>query len=228
MSSPLSRPLVHDIQATKDIRSKGLLSWIRAGHKTKASVKTIIQHLVCFTDLFYFAICRTLTREAWRMETFHIILITSTPLHISRPSTRLGRPTVRLAAVQRQVWTGSTLKASAKKDTCEWWNPGNENSFRSYAERETGKQGQPQGMGEYHKITQWETENKEVCGPVPKKDEALRTLYKESRDWNRSQSGGNVCKSPHFDALDAILGCRDIVTCNRVQQTGMGKADTKA
>ena len=33
----------------------------------------------------------------------------------------------------------------------------------------------------------------------------LRTLYKESKDWNRRQSGGNLRKSPHFDALDAIL-----------------------
>ena len=53
----------------------------------------------------------------------------------------------------------------------------------------------------------------------------LRTLYKESRDWNRRQSGGNLHKSPHFDALDAILGYRDIVTCNKIQQAAMGKAD---
>lgn len=56
----------------------------------------------------------------------------------------------------------------------------------------------------------------------------LRTLYKESKDWNRQQSGGNIRKSPHFDTLDVILGCRDIVTCNKVQQAGMGKADKGA
>ena len=41
--------------------------------------------------------------------------------------------------------------------------------------RETGKRGQPQGMGGSHKIAQRETENEKVCGPVPKKDEAFLT-----------------------------------------------------
>ena len=36
--------------------------------------------------------------EAWRTETFSIILINSIHLHIPRPSTRLGRPTVRISS----------------------------------------------------------------------------------------------------------------------------------
>ena len=37
-------------------------------------------------------------KEAWRTETFHIILINSIPLHIPRSSIRLGRPTVRISS----------------------------------------------------------------------------------------------------------------------------------
>ena len=41
----------------------------------------------------------------------------------------------------------------------------------------------------------------------------LKNLYKEKKDWNRKQSGGNIQKSPHYDALDAVLGC-----CNNLQK----------
>lgn len=56
----------------------------------------------------------------------------------------------------------------------------------------------------------------------------FQTLYKESKDWNPHQLGGNLRKSPHFDVLNAIPGCRDMVTCNKVQQAGMETASKEA
>ena len=44
------------------------------------------------------------------------------------------------------------------------WKQENTGAAMGREPRETGKQGQPQGMGGSHKIAQRETEN-EVCGP---------------------------------------------------------------
>ena len=49
----------------------------------------------------------------------------------------------------------------------------------------------------------------------------LKYLYKEKKDWNCKQSGGNIQKSPHYDAIDAVLGCRDVITCNKLRQVGI-------
>ena len=49
----------------------------------------------------------------------------------------------------------------------------------------------------------------------------LKNLYREKKDWNRKQSGGNIQKSPHYDAIDAVLGCRDVITCNKLRQVGI-------
>ena len=43
--------------------------------------------------------------------------------------------------------------------------------------------------------------------------------YKNAKDWNRNQSGGHFRKSPHFDIIDSILGTRDIVTLDHVEET---------
>ena len=40
----------------------------------------------------------------------------------------------------------------------------------------------------------------------------LRNRYKEKKDWK---------KSPHYDAIDAVLGCRDVITCNKLRQVGI-------
>ena len=125
-----------DIRAAEDIRSNGPMSCLRAGPKaikqkllSKPSIDTSFrQKLMCYR-LVLFAICCTLKKHG-KQKTFHIILINSILLHISWPSTCLGRPTVRissyfihqgwlatvqqsgissfaerLAAVQRRVWT---------------------------------------------------------------------------------------------------------------------------
>ena len=49
----------------------------------------------------------------------------------------------------------------------------------------------------------------------------LKNLYKEKKDWNHKQSGGNIQKSPHYHAIDAVLGCRDVITCNKLRQVGI-------
>lgn len=54
----------------------------------------------------------------------------------------------------------------------------------------------------------------------------LKNLYKEKKDWNRKQSGGNIQKSPHYDAIDTVLGCRDVITCNKLRQVGITTPET--
>ena len=42
--------------------------------------------------------------------------------------------------------------------------------------------------------------------------------YKQAKDWNSKQSGGNRWKSAHYDEIYEVLGCRDIVTLQNVQK----------
>jgi len=43
--------------------------------------------------------------------------------------------------------------------------------------------------------------------------------YKERKDWNRKQTGGNLWKSPLYDEIDAVLGCRDLVTLQNIKES---------
>ena len=45
--------------------------------------------------------------------------------------------------------------------------------------------------------------------------------YKEKKDWNRNQSGGNLRKSPFYDEIDEVLGCRDFVTFSNVKESAV-------
>ena len=45
--------------------------------------------------------------------------------------------------------------------------------------------------------------------------------YKEKKDWNRKQSGGKLKKSPFYDEIDKVLGCRDFVTFNNVKESAV-------
>ena len=62
---------------------------------------------------------------------------------------------------------------------------------------------------------------KKTVDQCQRKLKHLKNLYKEKKDWNRKQSGGNIQKSPHYDAIDAVLGCRDVITCNKLRQVGI-------
>ena len=48
----------------------------------------------------------------------------------------------------------------------------------------------------------------------------LINAYKEKKEWNRNQTGGNLRKSVFYDEIDAVLGCRDAVTLKHVQEAG--------
>ena len=45
--------------------------------------------------------------------------------------------------------------------------------------------------------------------------------YKEKKDWNRKQSGGNLKTSPFYDEIDEVLGCCDFVTFNNVKESAV-------
>ena len=57
-------------------------------------------------------------------------------------------------------------------------------------------------------------------------DKCLRKIkylidaYKEKKEWNRNQTSGNLRKSIFYDEMDAVLGCRNVVTLKHVQETG--------
>jgi len=46
----------------------------------------------------------------------------------------------------------------------------------------------------------------------------LKNQYKDNKDWNQRQSGGNLQKSPHYDQIDAVGGCRDIIMHSNVER----------
>ena len=45
--------------------------------------------------------------------------------------------------------------------------------------------------------------------------------YKEKKDWNCKQGGGNLKKSPFYDEIGEVLGCRDFVTFNNVKESAV-------
>lgn len=45
--------------------------------------------------------------------------------------------------------------------------------------------------------------------------------YKEKKDWNCNRSGGNLRKSPFYDEIDEVLGCRDFVRFNNVKESAV-------
>ena len=49
----------------------------------------------------------------------------------------------------------------------------------------------------------------------------LINKYKEKKDWNRNQSGGNLRKSPFNDEIDEVRGCRDFVTFSNVKESAV-------
>ena len=61
---------------------------------------------------------------------------------------------------------------------------------------------------------------KKTVDQCQRKVKHLKNQYKEKKDWNRRQSGGNIRKSPNYDIIDSVLGYRDIITCSNVEQAG--------
>ncbi|KAK3709647.1 hypothetical protein QZH41_001932 [Actinostola sp. cb2023] len=61
-----------------------------------------------------------------------------------------------------------------------------------------------------------------------KKMKYLIDRYKIAKEWNRKQSGGSKRKSIFYDEINAILGCRDIVTMNNVSEAGTSASSSSA
>ena len=52
--------------------------------------------------------------------------------------------------------------------------------------------------------------------------------HKNTKDWNKNQTGGSLRKSVYYDKVDKILGCRDVVTFDHVAEAGIrGKMPPK-
>ena len=51
--------------------------------------------------------------------------------------------------------------------------------------------------------------------------EAPQESIQRKERLNRKQSEGNIRKSPHYDAIDAVLGCREVIPCNKLRQVGI-------
>lgn len=66
---------------------------------------------------------------------------------------------------------------------------------------------------------------KKTVNQCQRKLKHLKNLYKEKKDWNWKQRGGNIQKSPQYDAIDTVLGCRDVITCNKLRQVGITTPD---
>lgn len=45
-----------------------------------------------------------------------------------------------------------------------------------------------------------------------KKMKYIVDQYKQTKDWNSKQSGGNLRKSAYYDEIDEVLGYRNVVT----------------
>ena len=53
---------------------------------------------------------------------------------------------------------------------------------------------------------------------MQQEDQVFVDRYKDAKDWNSKKSGGNLKKSPFYDEIDVILGCRDLLTLPHVAQ----------
>ena len=47
----------------------------------------------------------------------------------------------------------------------------------------------------------------------------LKDRYKEAKDHNRNQTGGDRKTSPFYEEIDSVLGCKDIVTFSHVEES---------
>lgn len=71
--------------------------------------------------------------------------------------------------------------------------------------------------------------NNRTVDKCKRKMKYLLEKYKERSDWNKKQSGGHLWKSPFYDEIDAVLGTRDVVTFQHVEEaSGSGANESTA
>lgn len=56
----------------------------------------------------------------------------------------------------------------------------------------------------------------------------LKDRYKEAKDHNRNQTGGDRKTSPFYEDIDSVLGCRDIVTFSHVKESSPSTSGTSS
>jgi len=61
---------------------------------------------------------------------------------------------------------------------------------------------------------------KRVTERYQKKIKYLVDRYKLAKDWNSKQTGGQLRKLAHFEEMDSVMGCREIVTLGNVKEAG--------
>ena len=61
-----------------------------------------------------------------------------------------------------------------------------------------------------------------------KKMKYLIERYKKAKDWNSHQTGGHRWKTVFYDEIDAVLGCRDVVTLRNVAEAGASASTSAA
>lgn len=143
----------------------------------------------------------------------------------AQPQQQLQTASLEAANVEEE---GNTDKAT-KKSVRERWSPDDEKVlvqlWADNNERLESKDSRKvwddivKALNEKRKI-------KKTVDQCQRKIKHLKNLYKERKDWNRRQSGGHIRKSPHYDEIDKVLGCKDIVTCTNVQQMGTSSSST--
>ena len=82
-----------------------------------------------------------------------------------------------------------------------------------------------------HSRVVWEEIAQGVGKSVPqckRKIQYLKDKYKEAKDHNRNQSSGERKTSPFYDDLDAVLGCRDVVTLKHVVASSTKQSSTSS
>lgn len=59
-------------------------------------------------------------------------------------------------------------------------------------------------------------------------NEVLNRCVQRKKEWNKNQTSGNLRKSVFYDEIDAVLGCRDVVTLQHVLETGDSTTGTSS
>lgn len=56
----------------------------------------------------------------------------------------------------------------------------------------------------------------------------LKDRFKEAKDHNRNQTGGDRKTSPFYEEIDSVLGCRYIVTFSHVEESSSSASSSSS
>ena len=112
--------------------------------------------------------------------------------------------------------TSSASSASSKKSTAqrERWNFNDERVLLQLWENNIEKiesKDSRKAWEDIMRVLNKEQGLQKTIEQCQRKVKHLKNHYKDKKDWNQRQSGGNLQKRPHYDQIDAVLGCHDII-----------------